>query len=294
MLLFDFSDKSLKVLKLSPRLLGGDEISGFATSELSSGLIENSEIRDPDALTKEVQEVFKKAVPKPLIDKDAAFVLHDERSFNLRLASPITTDGKVSPDLLEKQLAPVLPVSISTVVYNAWEQNFAAIDKEIFSTYISLFEKLGLRPQLAVPESQSVWAFLLSQIGEGETIAFLDIGAEATDVILLDRAGVLQSFTAPIETASLASGVADLLTFSQEKFGRKPGKIFLGGGGALSLDAKKLSDEMEIPVVSGAEVLKAYPVPISVEFGRTSKLGFITLFGLALLVQQKSRLNFVR
>lgn len=291
MLLFDFSDKSLKVLKLSPRFLGENEISGFAKSELRSGLIGNSEVRDPDALAKEVQEVLKK---ESLSAQTAAFVLHDERSFNLRLASPVTTDSKVSPDLLEKQLAPILPLPISTVVYDVWEQNFAAIDKEIFSKYTDLFGKLGLKPQLAVPESQAVWAFLSPQIGEGELVLFLDIGAEATDAVLLDQAGVLQTFTELIETAPLVSGVADVLYFSQEKFGRKPGKIFLGGGGALSLDAKKFSDNVGIPVVSCAEVLKTYPVPISLEFGRTSKLGFITLFGLALLVQQKSRLNFVR
>jgi len=293
MLLFDFSDKSLKVLKMSARFLGGNEISGFAKGDLKPGLIENSEVRDPDALAKEVQEILKKASPKSLTDQEAAFVLHDERSFNLRLTSPVTEDIKIAPDLLEKQLVSILPVPISTVVYDAWDRQFAAVDQKMFSQYLDLFGKLGLKPQLAVPESQAVWAFLSSQIGEGEVGAFLDIGAEATDVVLLDRAGVLQTFTEPIETAQLTRGMGEVSSFSQSKFGKAPGKIFLGGGGALSLDVTKFSEETKIPVISGEEVLKTYSIQISVNFGQTSKLGFISLFGLALLTRQKSRLNFV-
>src|SRR3972149_2605794 len=291
MLLFDFSDKSLKVLKLSARFLGGEIISGFAKSELRPGLIENSELSDPAALAKEIQDVLKKS---SLSDQDASFVLHDERSFNLRLNSPVTEDTKVDPGLLEKQLISILPVPISTVVYDAWDRQFAAVDQKIFFQYLDLFGNLGIKPQLAVPESQAVWSFLSSQIGEGETVAFLDFGAEATDTVLLDRAGVLQTFTEPIETAQLTRGMGEVSSFSQSKFGKAPGKIFLGGGGALSLDVKKFSEETKIPVISGGEVLKTYPIQISVNFGQTSKLGFISLFGLALLTRQKSPLNFVK
>ena len=188
MLLFDFSDKSLKVLKLSPRFLGGNAISGFVKNELRPGLIEDGEIRDPVALAKDIWEIFKK---EKLSGQETAFVLHDERSFNLRLPSPVTADTKIDPNLLDKQLAPLLPVAVSTLVYDAWDQQFAAIDQKIFSQYLNLFRELGLKPKLAVPESQAVWAFLSSQIGEGEVGAFLDIGAETTDAVLLDQHGVL-------------------------------------------------------------------------------------------------------
>src|SRR3972149_6970539 len=294
MLLFDFSDKSLKVLKMSARFLGGNEISGFAKGDLKPGLIENSEVRDPDALAKEVQKVLKKASPKSLTDQEAAFVLHDERSFNLRLTSPVTEDIKIAPDLLEKQLVSILPVPISTVVYDAWDRQFAAVDQKIFSQYLDLFGKLGLKPQLAVPESQAVWSFLLTQMGEGEMVLFLDIGAKDADAVLMDQAGVLQTFTEPIETAKLETGLGEVAAFSQGKFGKKPAKVFLGGGGSISLDAKKFSEETGVPAVSGEDILKTYPIPISVNFGQTSKLGFISLFGLALLIRQKSPLNFVK
>jgi len=291
MLLFDFSDKSLKIFKLSARFLGGEAISGLAKSELRPGLIENSEIRDGAALEKEIREILKK---ESWSDQEAAFVLHDERSFNLRLASPVTIDSKVSPDLLEKQLVSTLPVPISSVVYDAWGQQFAAVDRKIFSQYLDLFGKLELKPQLAVPESQAVWSFLLSQIGEGEMVLFLDIGAEATDAVLLDRVGVLQTFTEPIETTRLLPGVKEIISFSRDKFGKIPAKIFLGGGGALSLDTGKFTQDLGVSAVSIEEVLKTYPTSISANFGQTSKLGFVPLFGLALLAQQKkSPLNFV-
>ena len=291
MLLFDFSDKSLKVLKLSARFLGGEAISGFAKSELRPELIENSELSDTAALAKEIQDVLKKS---SLSDQDASFVLHDERSFNLRLNSPVTEDTKVDPVLLEKQLVSILPVPISTVVYDAWDRQFAAVDQKIFSQYLDLFGKLGLKLQLAVPESQAVWSFLLSQIGEGEVVLFLDIGAETTDAVLLDMVGVLQTFTEPIETAQLVQGVGDVVSFSQSRFGKAPVKVFLGGGGAVSLDVKKFSEETKISALSAEEVLKTYPIKLSANFGQTSRLGFVSLFGLALLTRQKTPLNFVK
>ena len=290
MLLFDFSDKSLKVLKLSARFLGGEAISGFAKSEIGPGLIENSEIPDPATLAKEIQDVLKK---NSLSDQEASFVLHDERSFNLRLNSPVTEDIKADSALLEKQLTTSLPVPISTLVYDAWDHQFAAVDQKIFSQYLDLFGKLGLKLQLAVPESQAVWSFLLSQIGEEEMVLFLDIGAETTDTVLLDRVGVLQTFTEPIETAQLVQGVVEVVSFSQGKFGKSPAKIFLSGGGTVSLDINKFSEETKIPALSAEEVLKTYPIQLSVNFGQTSRLGFVSLFGLALLTRQKSPLNFV-
>ncbi|MEX1068760.1 MAG: hypothetical protein WED08_03070, partial [Patescibacteria group bacterium] len=93
--------------------------------------------------------------------------------------------------------------------------------------------------------------------------------------------------------ARLSLGVKEVIAFSQEKLGKKPVKVFLGGGGSVSLDAKKFSEEVGVSAVSGEELLKAYPIKITASFGQTSKLGFMTLFGLALLTRQKSPLNFV-
>ena len=291
MLLFDFSDKSLKVFKLSDRFLGGEALSGFVRSELRPGLIENSEIPDPAALAQDIQDLLKK---ESLEDQEAAFVLHDERSFNLRLKSPVTEEIKADSALLEKQLTTSLPVPILTLVYDAWDHQFAAVDQKIFSQYLDLFGKLGLKPELAVPESQAVWAFLLSQIGKEEVVLFLDIGAETTDAVILDRIGVLQTFTEPIETTQLVQGVGELFSFSQSRFGKAPVKIFVGGGGAVSLDVKRFSEEIKTPVVSSEDVMKTYPIKISIDFGQTSRLGFVSLFGLALLTKQKTPLNFVK
>jgi hypothetical protein len=60
------------------------------------------------------------------------------------------------------------------------------------------------------------------------------------------------------------------------------------------LDTGKFTQDLGVSAVSIEEVLKTYPTSISANFGQTSKLGFVPLFGLALLAQQKkSPLNFV-
>lgn len=294
MILFDFSDTSLKVLKLSSQLLMGKAIVAAAKGELKEGLILNSEILDPGNLSSAVKDVLSKAVPKPITDQEAAFVLHDERTFTLRLPSPPATGSRLAREELEKRVAPLLlPVPFSSQVVDSLGRQFIAADQKMVSGYTGLLESLGLKARLAVPES-SAFSFLFAPlIKESELILFLDIGAKTTDAVLLDQEGVVQTFTEPIELTRLRSGIEELIGFSKEKLGKEPQRVFLGGGGALATDAKKLAEEIGRPVSSAEEVFPSYPVPIKVDFGKVSKLSFLSLFGLALVSQQKDRLNFL-
>lgn len=292
MILFDFSDKSVKALKLSPRFLGGKSIAAYVKGDLKEGLIEDSEVRDPVALTQAVKELLKKAVPKPITDQEAAVVLHDERAFSLRLNPPPKDgDGKVLEEEILRQAAALLPVPVSSLATAFLGPQFIAVDQRLLNQYLDLFKNLGLQVQLVTPESQAIFAFVSPAIPVDGTVLFLDIGSETTNVIVLDQTGVIQTFTEPIETAQLSRGVIEVLSFAKGKFGKDPVKIFLGGGGVLKLDQKKFAKEVGREVVSAEDLLKTYPISIGVDFGQTSRLGFLGLFGLAQLLERRDRLN---
>jgi hypothetical protein len=167
------------------------------------------------------------------------------------------------------------------------------VDQKLLTQYLDLFRNLGFQVHLATPESQAIFAFISSSIKPEEAVLFLDIGSETTDVVVLDNLGVVQTFTEPIETVQLSRGVGEVLSFVKEKFGKDPARIFLGGGGALSLDKKKFAKEIQREAVSAEDLFKTYPIPVNVNFGQTSRLGFLGLFGLAQLLGRKDHLNLV-
>jgi len=293
MILLDFSDTSAKALRIAPRLFKGAAITAFAKRELKPGVVEKSEIQDGRALEQEVRSLLEKAVPAPLKDQEVAFVLHDERTFTLRLNLPA---GKADSSLVEAEIqrvAQFLPVPISSLATAIAGPQFAAVDQKLLTQYLDLFKKLGLKTVLATPESQAVFALLASHLKAGEVSLFLDLGGETTDVVILDNLGVLQTFTETVETPQLVRGVANVVAFTEEKFGKSPTRIFLGGGGAVDLDQEKFAAAVQRKVTSVEDILKTLPLKLAVDFGPTRKLGFTTLFGLALLVKQKDPINFV-
>ncbi len=293
MLLFDFSDQSLKVLQFSSRLLLGKAITGFARGELKEGLIVESGIGDPKNLVPAVKALLEKGVPKPLADSQAALVLHDERVYTIRLNLPKLEDDKSLEEVVTSQVQPLLPVPVSSLRYSISLPGFVAVDQSFLTSYLELFETLGLRLDLAVPESLAYFSLVSSRIPEGKAALFLDLGAETTDVVLMDGLGAINTFTEPVETEKLTQGVLDLLPFAQEKFLREVKMIFLGGGGALSFDSQALAKETRCEVVGIQEILKSYPIPKTVDFGKDPPAAFLSLFGLALLSEQKTPLNLV-
>jgi len=294
MLLFDFSDSSLKVLKLSPQFLGGNAVVAFAKGELKEGLIRNSEILDPPNLAAPAKDILNKAIPKPISDQEAALVLHDERTFTLRLPPLAASDDELTGDSLEKLVAPLLPVPFPSLATDSLGRQFAAVDRKMLAGYTGLLESLNLKAQSAVPESYALFFLFLPLIKADELALFLDVGAKTTDAVLLDHEGVVQTLTEPIELTQLKRGIEEIVGFSKEKFNQEPRRVFLGGGGALAINAKSLAEGIGRPVDSAEEVFQTYPIPIKVNFGKVSKLSFLSLFGLALALQQKEQLNLLR
>lgn len=302
MLLFDLSDTSVKMFKLSRRLLGGRAITACAVGALGEGLIENYMVVNPDKLTERIKTLLQKSSLKPASGEECAFILQDERTFSLRLKIPRIKDSRTIKEMVEKQAAAVLSETFASQA-NAFriltssgesrEIQFAAVDQKLLSIYLDLFNALALKPVLAAPESWAIFTLFSSQINEGETILSLDVGPETTDVVILDRGGVVQTFTEPVENPQLTAEIIKLLPFIKKKWGRDPQRIFLGGGGAPSLNRKVFAEKTKRPVLSAEEILKTYPLPVKADFGKASRLDFLGLFGLALVARQKEPLNLI-
>lgn len=270
MLLFSLSDNSIKILKLSKIVLM-DQVSAAWEREIKKGLIVKNEIVNSKGLISEIQTIFNELRVK---DRDCAFNLHDERSYILRLSLSKTKDGRAVYELIREQIYNLIPEPFDDLIISYRELDprsapgviqLAAVNQKILEKYAAVFGELGLRARFTVPESYALFALFSPVIGENETVVYLDPELPASNAIVLDKQGVLETFA--------AQDLEKIKSFAAEKWGRKVDKV-LGPDNII-------------------DVLEKYPIPLRFKFEKTQLGKFASLLGLALLLRQKDSLNLI-
>lgn len=297
MLLFDFSDKQVKVLELSPKLLGGEEISTYLKAPLKEGLIVNRAVSNADGLAKEVLSILQKGGLKLAGDTQCVLSLHDERVFTLRLK--IDSGAKDVAKQISAQVDTFLPETAQQRVSSfksisddkAGEIQFIAADKNLFSGYLDIFKALGLNLVLAAPESYAVFWLLKPQIGEGETVVYLNAEALVTDAVVMDRWGVLQTFSGGGGSDAPEKLIREVGGFMKSKWARILSRIWVGG--EAPINAAQLSKNLGLEVKAADQALTGYPLPFGSKAAGVNRLEILHLLGFALLSRQKDALNLV-
>ena len=245
-------------------------LSSVTKKELKGGLIERDEVVDQKGLVTELRALFSQLRLK---DSECSFILHDERSYTLRLTIPQTKDDLTVSELIKKQISPLVPEPFGnlTLAFKTLETGregevqIVVVNRKILAKYLTVFRELGLRPRLAVPESYALHSLLSPTIGRGETVIYLDPETEAANAIILDRLGVVETFT--------ERDLEKIKRFASEKWGRKIERI---------LGPKSLGD-----------LSKTYPLSMRAKLSPSQIGEFASLLGLALLTRQKEPLNFL-
>jgi len=295
MLLFDFSDIGFRVLRLSPKILGGEVLSSYTEAPIKEGLISQRKVSNPEELAKEIKPALEKAGVK-VSGEEAALSLHDDRVFSLRLK---VSAGK-GVDVLEaigEEVETFIPEPISSQAVSfrpvgegkGGDFSFVAVNKDLLVGYLDLFKALGLKLSLAVPESYAIYAVLTPSIAEGETAVYLNVEENLSDAVVMDGLGVLQTFTGEIETAKIENRLGEIMEFMEKRWARKITKIFVGGKSVL--DQKKLAESLKVEVLGAEKVLEKYPFEFGSGTEKMKKVEAVNLLGLAALTRQKDALN---
>ena len=293
MLLFDFSDTGFKVLRLSPKILGGEAMDSYTEVKIKDGLIVNRQISNHEELAKEVKGALEKGGLK-VDGEEAALSLHDDRVFSLRLKVAAAKGADLFAAISE-EVETFIPEPISSQVTsfrpNGGEISFIAVSKELFSGYTKLFDSMGLKLSLAVPESYAIYTVLAPAIGKGETVAYLNVEEDISDAVVMDSLGVLQTFTGEIETPQIERRLGEILAFMEKRWSRKIAKIVVGGRSAL--DQGKLAQTLKVEVLAIDKVLEKYPLELGSGTDKMKKAETLNLLGLAALTRRKDALNLV-
>src|SRR3989344_2427678 len=270
MLFFSLSYNSVKLLKLN-KLWLLNYLSEAAETGLTEGLIRNGESVNQEGLVEQLGNFLRDLKIK---DKECAFILHDERAYILRLALPDTSDGRVISEAIKERVSLIIPEPLESLetTYKTLdgskqggEVQIAAVNRELLNKYLAVFQELGFRPRLVVPESYAFFSLISPFITEGETIIYLDPEFKAANAIIMDKDGVIETF--------VEQDLEKIRRFALEKWGRKIERVF--GPANLS------------------ELLKIYPIPLRFKFEPDQITDFASLLGLALLTRQQKPLNLL-
>lgn len=302
MILFDISDTSIEAVKLSKSFLTGEVINAFNRVEFTDGPVKAGEIQKKDALKKTIVNLLKDAKPKEIKDQECAFTLPDKRTYTHRFTLSQRQDSQTVLGLVKAQAEKLIPQPIEELIYRFDSLNRGTGEGEIFlmavptiivNRYVELFNDLGLQPRLVVPESLAAYRFLTPIIQAGGAALYLDVGKKTTTAALMDKRGVVETFSEPVQADKLFTQLESLFEFACTRAGGCIRQVILGGSESLAIDSAEVASKLKVNVVLAEEAFKHFRLPIKVDFGNLSKIVFINTLGLALLSKEESPLNLL-
>jgi hypothetical protein len=302
MLFFDISDTSIEMLQISKTFVSGEAIHSFSRVELKDGSIKNSEIQNKDQFKKNVEELLKSARPKPVKDQECAFTLPDSRIYSHRFDIPQRKNSKTILGAVKAQAERVIPQPIDELIYRYKSLNHSkeegeillvALPTKIVNSYIEVLNDLKILPQLVTSESMAVHRLISSSINPKETVLYIDIGEKDSNISIMDRLGVIETFSEPVGRQDDLAHIDSLLTFSREKLKEDINRVFLGGGGSPKVDLDKAQEFLKKDVVPMETLIANFKPAIKVDLGGIPKIVFANTLGLILLSKEKQPLNLL-
>src|SRR5579884_3266214 len=220
-----------------------------------------------------VAEAVRKAVAQAL-DGEAegadaiATAIDGSRAAIHRLALPGTAQKQLG-DVLAYELEAQVPFELEGAVFDWRVLDRAADDELTVIAAVARVDDVRARIELVKqaiaqePERVGVGALALGALvpfvaglGEGETVAAVDLGAKASEVLVLEHgepvfARTLSTGTEglPATAARLARDIRVSFAAHRSRGGAAPARVYLCGGGAFVSGAEGfLSGELEVPV----------------------------------------------
>jgi type IV pilus assembly protein PilM len=189
----DIGSRTLKLAEIIDTK-AGSTLKNFSTINIEPGLIEEGSIRDPEAVSGYIRELFNSANLK---DKNVAISIGGYSVIVKKINVQTMTEDELH-ETIHFEAEQYIPFDISEVnldfqilgesEHNPNQMNvlLVAAKKEMISEYINLMKMAKLHPYIIDVDAfalQNIFTFTDSP--EGENIALIDIGASKTSLNIL-------------------------------------------------------------------------------------------------------------
>jgi len=214
----DISDSSLKIVRLKKkgRFL---KLASWADAEIKEGVIEEGEIKDEDALVKEIAKVLQKVKGEKLGTKKVIAALPENKAFfqiikmpkmaekDLQKALPFEVENHI-PLPIEKAYLDFQIISENNLKNDYFNVFVVAIPKIIVDSYFYCLKKAGLTPQALEVESQSIVRALVKNEISPDPILILDFGKSTTSFIIFQNSFICFTSSIAIGSDNLTESIA--------------------------------------------------------------------------------------
>jgi len=260
----DISDLSLKIayLKKKGKFFN---LNSWGETEIKSGIIQDGEIKNEDALIKEIKKALEKIKGKKLNIKNVIASLPEKKSFLEVIKMPkMDLEELKTAVFFEAENYIPLPIEKVYLDYQVVPSEdkdilkilIAAVPKTIVDSYFSCLRKAGLTIRALEIESQSIARALMGKEYASKSVIIVDFGKSVTSLIICH--GGFINFTSSVNISSgyLTKIVADSLGIESKE--AESLKIKYGLNKSTDKDAKKINDLIESSLVILKDQIRKY------------------------------------
>ncbi|MBL7150150.1 MAG: type IV pilus assembly protein PilM [Candidatus Pacebacteria bacterium] len=220
----DISDLSLKIIKLKKKrgVLG---LASFGEAEIKSGIIEEGEIKDEEALAKIIAEAILKVKGEKLKTKYVACSLPEEKAFLQVIQMPKMTEEELKK-AVRFEAENYIPLPIEEVyldfqivkpLYNHLDHLdvlIAALPKKTVDSYTSCLKKAGFIPWVLEIESQAISRALVKNGVSPFPLLLIDLGATRTGFIIFSGYSLRFTSSIPVSSQKFTEAISRSLKVS--------------------------------------------------------------------------------
>jgi type IV pilus assembly protein PilM len=247
----DVSELSLKIIKLKKekKFLG---LTSFGEAKINPGIIEEGEVRDPQALAEIIRMALERIGGKKIKTKYVIASLPEEKAFLEVIQMP-----KMKEEELKKAIyfeaENYIPLPIETVYFDSqiipplynhldhFDVLISAFPKKIIDSYLVSFSKAGLVPLALEVESQSIGRALVKNGISPVPLLLIDFGAVRTSFIIFSGHSLQFTSSTRVSSNQITQAISQALGINLKeaeslkiKYGIEPDKE---GRGKEILDA---------------------------------------------------------
>lgn len=239
----DLSDMSFKFAQLKKNKKNID-ITAFGAGEIKSGIIENGEIKDEDALAQILASVLNDPIKGKLSTRYVVCSLPEQHSFIRVLQLPKMSVDETK-EAIKWEIEQNIPLGINEVYFD-WQLinsdknrdhqdiSISAVPKSVVDPYISVLKKADLVPVALEVESIAVARSVIKNLSTDAPVFLVDIGGTTTSFIIFS--GNTLRFTSSVPVAGDAMVEAISKSVGVDK--NQANKLFYEVGLDKSLDSE--------------------------------------------------------
>lgn len=271
----DFSDRSVKVVQFC-KAFEDLKLRSYNKRELPEGIVVGGEIKDTQALIREIKTTMKEAKPYPITSKEVVLSLPESKCFIKVIKMPIKMDIKEIEETIRFKAEEYFPLAADEMCLdwhvldttecpisskgNCTEILVAVAPKEFVNSYLEVVDGAGLLPVVFEAESvATVRALLKNQQQIGQSVMIIDLGSDRTSFIFYKHPTLRFTQSIPISGENLTQAIAKALKINFKKAEKL--KCFVG----LSRDSEEgervyeiISPQMEDLVSSAKKSIDYY------------------------------------